>query len=141
MRTIKVCTSRNSSKLLLRKTFNMTPMKVYEILSKLITFTNLIGHELSPGYFEYQIIFKCNEEAVHARREILKSISKFGGKAIIMWDASCRGNTPRKGSYAPRQINSPTQQNRNRCEMNALQAVPAYNSCQNFYSLNALLNE
>ncbi|KAM7359175.1 tumorous testis [Cochliomyia hominivorax] len=86
--TIKVCESRNSSKLLLRKTFKMSPLMVFETLKSIIKFNKLVGREIFPGYFEYQIVFKCNEEAVHARREILKSILKFGPKAAVVWDTS-----------------------------------------------------
>lgn len=90
---IKVCKSRNSSKLLLRKAYDMTPMAVFGALKKLVNFDKLVGNELHHGYFEYQIIFKCNEEAVHARREILKSILKFGPKAVVVWDNSdCEPN-------------------------------------------------
>ncbi|XP_067647667.1 uncharacterized protein tut [Eurosta solidaginis] len=85
---IRVRQSRNSSKLLLKKTYRMSPQSVYETLRQLITFDKLIGRELFPGYFEYQIIFKCNEEAVHARRELLRTISKFGRNAIVVWDTS-----------------------------------------------------
>ncbi|KNC29204.1 hypothetical protein FF38_01419, partial [Lucilia cuprina] len=77
--TIKVCESRNTSKLLLCKT-DMSPLMVFETLKKIINFNKLVGHEIYPGCFEYQIVFKCNEEAVHARRELLKSILKFGHK-------------------------------------------------------------
>lgn len=66
----------------------MSPESVYESLRKLITFDKLIGREIFPGYFEYQIIFKCNEEAVHARRELLRTISKFGRNAIVVWDTT-----------------------------------------------------
>ncbi|XP_054732475.1 uncharacterized protein LOC129240595 [Anastrepha obliqua] len=85
---IRVRQSRNSSKLLLKKTYRMSPESVYEKLRNLITFDKLIGREIFPGCFEYQIIFKCNEEAVHARRELLRTISKFGRNAIVVWDTS-----------------------------------------------------
>lgn len=101
MPMIKVCVSRNSSKLLLRKTFKMTPYMVFETLTKLTSFDKLIGHELSWGNFEYQIIFKCNEEAVHARREILKSIIKFGHKAVVVWDNSS-ANSNFERAFVPR---------------------------------------
>ena len=58
------------------------------MLHNLITFDKLVGREVFPGYFEYQIIFKCNEEAVHARRDLLRTISKFGKNAIVVWDTS-----------------------------------------------------
>ncbi|XP_023301173.2 uncharacterized protein LOC111683336 [Lucilia cuprina] len=89
--TIKVCESRNTSKLLLCKT-DMSPLMVFETLKKIINFNKLVGHEIYPGCFEYQIVFKCNEEAVHARRELLKSILKFGHKTVIVWDNSNRSN-------------------------------------------------
>ena len=85
---IRVRESRNSSKLLLQKTFRMSPQNVYDILCKLITFQKLIGREICAGYFEYQIIFKCNGEAMHARRELLRSISRFGRNAKVVWDTS-----------------------------------------------------
>uniref|UniRef100_W8C2E2 RRM domain-containing protein n=1 Tax=Ceratitis capitata TaxID=7213 RepID=W8C2E2_CERCA len=88
---IRVRQSRNSSKLLLKKTYRMSPQSVYELLCKLINFDKLVGRELYPGYFEYQIIFKCNEEAVHARRELLRTISKFGRNAVVLWDTSNEG--------------------------------------------------
>lgn len=66
----------------------MSPLIVFETLKSIINFNKLIGRELYPGYFEYQIQFKCNEEAVHARREILKSILKFGPKATVVWDST-----------------------------------------------------
>ncbi|XP_065360288.1 uncharacterized protein tut [Calliphora vicina] len=90
--TIKVCESRNSSILLLRNTHKMTPLMVFETLKKLINFYKLVGHEIYHGYFVYQIVFKCNEEAVHARRELLKSILNFGPKAVIVWDTSTKTN-------------------------------------------------
>lgn len=85
---IRVRQSRNSSKLLLKKTYCISPQNVFEMLRNLITFDKLIGREIFPGYFEYQIIFKCNEEAVHARRDLLRTISKFGKNAIVVWDTS-----------------------------------------------------
>ncbi|XP_036341133.1 uncharacterized protein LOC118750528 [Rhagoletis pomonella] len=95
---IRVRQSRNSSKLLLKKTYRLSPESVYETLRQLITFDKLIGQEVFPGYFEYQIIFKSNEEAVHARRELLRTISKFGRNAIVVWDTTNEvvdGATPR----------------------------------------------
>ncbi|XP_050335793.1 uncharacterized protein LOC126762791 [Bactrocera neohumeralis] len=85
---IRVRQSRNSSKLLLKKTYCISPQNVYEMLRNLIAFDKLVGREIFPGYFEYQIIFKCNEEAVHARRDLLRTISKFGKNAIVVWDTS-----------------------------------------------------
>ena len=83
---IRVRESRNSSKLLLKKAFRMSPQSVYDTLRNLITFRKLVGREIFPGYFEYQIVFKCNEDAVHARRDLLRTISKFGRNAMVVWD-------------------------------------------------------
>ncbi|XP_073839403.1 tumorous testis [Musca autumnalis] len=85
---IRVRQSRNSSVLLLRKTHQMTPKAVFETLTGLITFNGLLVREIHAGNCEYLIFFKCNEEAVHARRELLRSITQFGRSAVVLWENS-----------------------------------------------------
>ncbi|XP_013111287.2 uncharacterized protein LOC106089839 [Stomoxys calcitrans] len=82
---IKVCQSRNRSVLLLKRANYMKPKAVIENLQSLVGFQGLMGIEVRPGYYEYKIIFKSNEEAVHARREILRVISRFGRNAALVW--------------------------------------------------------
>ncbi|XP_019890615.2 uncharacterized protein LOC101893332 [Musca domestica] len=83
---IRVRQSRNSSVLLLRRVHHMTANDVFDALARVINFHLLISHEISAGNYEYFIIFKCNEEAVHARRELLRTITQFGRSAVIVWD-------------------------------------------------------
>ena len=70
----------------------MSPQNVYDTLRTLITFRKLIGREIFAGYFEYQINFKWNEEAMHARKELLRTISRFGRNAKVVWDTSTNSN-------------------------------------------------
>ncbi|XP_061398893.1 dead end protein 1 [Musca vetustissima] len=95
---IRVRQSRNSSVLLLRKTYNMTPKAVSEVLNRLITFHRLIEREISPGNYEYLIVFKCNEEAVHARRELLRTITQFGRSAVVVWENDNKNKKYNKAS-------------------------------------------
>lgn len=87
----------------------MKPKDVFEALTSLITFHQLVGHEIYPGYFEYQIIFKCNEEAVHARRDLLRTITKFGRNAVVVWDSPT--NNENNYRYNSSQRNEMLQQN------------------------------
>ncbi|XP_075161312.1 tumorous testis [Haematobia irritans] len=82
---IRVCQSRNNSVLIMRGVHIPTNL-VCEYLQSLINFYYLDKREVYPGHFEYRIIFKCNEQAVHGRRELLRAISNFGSKATVMWE-------------------------------------------------------
>ncbi|KAL9907085.1 LOW QUALITY PROTEIN: tumorous testis [Glossina fuscipes fuscipes] len=82
---IRVRQSSNRCKLLLKGICCMPPEIVFDMLKQSINF-ELVGREIYPGYFEYQILFSCNVEAVYARRDLLRSIRKFGRNATVLWD-------------------------------------------------------
>ncbi|KAI9581530.1 hypothetical protein GQX74_012855 [Glossina fuscipes] len=83
---IRVRQSSNRCKLLLKGICCMPPEIVFDMLKQSIKFDKLVGREIYPGYFEYQILFSCNVEAVYARRDLLRSIRKFGRNATVLWD-------------------------------------------------------
>uniref|UniRef100_A0A1A9UKR8 RRM domain-containing protein n=1 Tax=Glossina austeni TaxID=7395 RepID=A0A1A9UKR8_GLOAU len=82
---IRVKQSRNSCKLLLKGICDMSPEIVFNMLEQSIRFEKLVGREICRGYFEYQIIFSCNSEAVFARRDLLRNITKFGRNVAVLW--------------------------------------------------------
>lgn len=83
---IRVIQSRNIRKLLLKRVCRMPPEIVFNMLKQSIKFEKLMGREIYRGYFEYQITFSCNTEAVLARRELLRNIRKFGRNVAVLWD-------------------------------------------------------
>uniref|UniRef100_A0A1A9WLL7 RRM domain-containing protein n=1 Tax=Glossina brevipalpis TaxID=37001 RepID=A0A1A9WLL7_9MUSC len=84
---IRVRQSRNTCQLLLKGIYHrVTPDEVFNTLKQTVQFVKVVCREICRECFEYQVTFSSNEEAIFARRKLLRTATKFGRNAVVVWD-------------------------------------------------------